>query len=66
MSAHCDDCGFDLPYEGDCLYCTARKRVAELEAALRIIAAGDPDDQSPDANVLSGMAEDALKGDEAK
>lgn len=37
VSAHCDDCGFDLPYEGDCLYCTARSKLDTAREALTYV-----------------------------
>lgn len=31
MSAECDACGTDLPYDGECVPCGLRTRISELE-----------------------------------
>ncbi len=37
MSAECHTCGFDLPFDGACVVCALRARLAEVEGALKQI-----------------------------
>ena len=40
MSAHCDGCGYDLPYRGDCGYCAMESHVLRLEVELNLAGQG--------------------------
>lgn len=37
MSAHCDDCGYDLPYDLRCRFCEAKAKLDTAREALTYV-----------------------------
>jgi hypothetical protein len=57
MSAHCDDCGHDLPYDLECQFCSIRRErdtaLAKL-AAIRSVVDAQAEDEALWAVPLTG------------